>query len=28
LNDPRPDIPDDEVEAYFAERRAAALRKV
>jgi DNA-damage-inducible protein J len=27
LDDPRPDIPDDEVEAYFAERRAAALRK-
>ena len=27
LDDPRPAIPHDEVEAYFAERRAAALRK-
>ncbi|AVA23826.1 type II toxin-antitoxin system RelB/DinJ family antitoxin [Rhizobium sp. NXC24] len=27
LNDTRPDIPDDEVEAHFAERRAAARRK-
>jgi DNA-damage-inducible protein J len=27
LDDPRPDIPHDEIEAYFAERRAAALRK-
>lgn len=27
LNDTRPDIPDDEVEAHFAERRAAAGRK-
>ena len=27
LDDPRPDIPHDEVEAYFAGRRAAALRK-
>src|SRR5579863_6983439 len=27
LDDTRPDIPHDEVEAYFAERRAAALRK-
>src|ERR1039458_2885532 len=28
LDDPRPAIPHDEVSAYFAERRAAALRKV
>lgn len=28
LDDLRPAIPDDEVSAYFAERRAAALRKV
>ncbi|MGA2219456.1 MAG: type II toxin-antitoxin system RelB/DinJ family antitoxin [Terracidiphilus sp.] len=28
LEDLRPDIPHDEVEAYFDERRAAALRKV
>jgi len=27
LDDPRPDIPHDEVEAYFAKRRAAAVRK-
>lgn len=27
LDDRRPDIPQDEVEAYFAGRRAAALRK-
>jgi len=27
LADTRPDIPDDQVEAHFAERRAAALRK-
>lgn len=27
LDDPRPAIPNDPVEAYFAERRAAALRK-
>ena len=27
LNDPGPDIPHDEVEAYFAERRAASRRK-
>ena len=27
LDDPRPGIPHDEVEAYFAGRRAAALRK-
>jgi DNA-damage-inducible protein J len=27
LDDPRPGIPHDEVEAYFAERRAAALRR-
>lgn len=27
LNDPRPAIPDAEVEAYFAKRRKAALRK-
>lgn len=27
LDDPRPDIPNDEVEAYFAKRRAAALRR-
>lgn len=28
LEDSRPDIPDDEVEAHFAGRRAAAGRKV
>ncbi len=28
LDDPRPDLPDDEVEARFAERRAAALRRI
>ena len=28
LEDPRPPIPHDEVSAYFAERRATALRKV
>jgi DNA-damage-inducible protein J len=28
LDDPRPAIPDEEVAAYFAERRAAALKKV
>jgi DNA-damage-inducible protein J len=28
LDDPRPAIPQEQVEAYFAERRAAALRKV
>ncbi|MDX8454416.1 type II toxin-antitoxin system RelB/DinJ family antitoxin [Mesorhizobium sp. VK9D] len=28
LDDTRADIPDDQVEAYFAERRAAARRKV
>ena len=28
LDDPRPAIPHEEVEAYFAERRAAALKKV
>jgi len=27
LDDPRPAIPDAEVSAYFAERRAAALKK-
>jgi DNA-damage-inducible protein J len=27
LDDPRPDISGDEVEDYFAQRRAAALRK-
>ena len=27
LEDPRPAIPHKQVEAYFAERRAAALRK-
>lgn len=27
LDDPRPDVAQDEVEAYFAKRRAAALRK-
>jgi DNA-damage-inducible protein J len=27
LDDMRPDIPHDEVEAYFTERREAALRK-
>ena len=27
LDDPRPGIPHEEVEAYFAERRAAALLK-
>jgi DNA-damage-inducible protein J len=27
LNDPRPPIPHNEVEAHFAKRRAAALRK-
>jgi DNA-damage-inducible protein J len=27
LADPRPAVPDDEVEAHFAKRRAAALRK-
>lgn len=27
LNDTRPDIPDDEAEAHFAERRAAARRR-
>ena len=28
LNDPRPGIPHEKVEAHFARRRAAALRKV
>lgn len=28
LEDARPDIPDDQVEAHFVERRAAARRKV
>ena len=28
LDDPRPDIPGEEVEAEFAERRAATLRKI
>lgn len=28
LDDPRPDIPHEEVEAHFARRRAAALAKV
>lgn len=28
LEDSRPDIPDDEVEVHFAERRAAARRKM
>jgi DNA-damage-inducible protein J len=28
LDDPRPGIPDEEVAAYFSERRAAALKKV
>ncbi len=28
LDDPRPDVSDEEVSAYFAERRAAALRKL
>jgi len=28
LDDPRPAIPHEQVEAYFAKRRAAALRKV
>lgn len=27
LNDTRPDVPDDEAEAHFAERRAAARRR-
>lgn len=27
LDDPRPTIPDDQVEAHFAKRRAAALRR-
>lgn len=27
LDDTRPDIPDDQVEAHFAERRAAARRR-
>ena len=27
LDDPRPDIPHEQVEAHFAKRRAAALRK-
>lgn len=27
LDDPRPAIPDDQVEAYFAKRRAATLRR-
>lgn len=27
LNDTRPDVPDDEAEAQFAQRRAAARRK-
>jgi DNA-damage-inducible protein J len=27
LDDPRPAVPHDEVEAHFTERRAAALRK-
>src|ERR1022692_3531990 len=27
LDDPRPGIPDDQVEAHFAKRRAKALRK-
>lgn len=27
LDDPRPAIPDDQVEAHFAKRRAAALRR-
>lgn len=28
LNDPRPGIPHEKVEAHFAQRRSAALRKV
>jgi DNA-damage-inducible protein J len=28
LDDPRPPIPHEQVEAHFAERRAAAARKV
>ncbi|SAL88287.1 Antitoxin DinJ [Caballeronia arvi] len=28
LADPRPAVPDDDVDAHFARRRAAALRKV
>ncbi|TPN79598.1 type II toxin-antitoxin system RelB/DinJ family antitoxin [Mesorhizobium sp. CU2] len=28
LDDTRPDIPDDQVEAHFAEKRAAARRRV
>ncbi len=28
LNDTRPDVPDDEAEVHFAERRAAARRRV
>jgi DNA-damage-inducible protein J len=28
LDDPRPGIPHEEVEAYFSERRAASLRKI
>jgi len=27
LDDPRPAVPHDQVEAHFAERRAAALRR-
>jgi DNA-damage-inducible protein J len=27
LNDTRPDVPDDEAEAHFAQRRAAARRR-
>ena len=27
LDDPRPDIPNEQVEAHFAKRRAGALRK-
>jgi DNA-damage-inducible protein J len=27
LNDPRPAIPDEQVKAHFAKRRAAAARK-
>ncbi len=28
LDDPRPAIPNNKVEAYFAQRRAASLRKI
>lgn len=28
LNDPRPAIPDEDVEGHFAKRRAEALRKI